>query len=81
MGLSGWRCFVRVELAVVAGLAESIAVLVKARPCKQAEQVLRRGACAGMTGSVVDHADQVQPVFQGREGDPTLRAGGVALKE
>ena len=36
MRLSGWRCYVRVERAVIAGLAKSVAVLVKARPRKQA---------------------------------------------
>ncbi len=61
--ISGWRCYVRVELAMVAGLTKSVALLVKARPCEQAGQVLRRSARVRMAGSVVDHADQIQPVF------------------
>ncbi len=82
MGISGWCCDVRVELAVIAGPAKFVAVLVKARPCEQAGQVLRCGARARMASGVVDqHADQVQPVFQGRDCDPTVRARGVAMKE
>ncbi len=69
VGISGWCCYVSVELAVVTGLAKLVAVLVETRPSEQPGQVVSSGACAGMTSGVVDHADQVQPVFQWRDGD------------
>ncbi|MFN9903570.1 MAG: hypothetical protein ACK55Z_33305, partial [bacterium] len=38
---------------------------------EHARQLLRCGARAKMASGVVDHADQAQPVLQGRDGDPT----------
>ena len=81
VGIFGWRCYIGMELAVVAGLAKLVAVFVKARPSEKPGQVMSGGASAGMTSGVMDHTDQVQPVLQGRDGDPTSSAGGVALKE
>ena len=66
---------------MVAGLAETMAVLVKARPSEQPGQVVRGGARARMASGIVDHTDQVQPVFQGRDGNPTSGAGNVALEK
>ncbi len=66
---------------MVARLAKLVAVLVEARPSEQPGQVVRGGARARMTSGVMDHADQVKPVFQWRDVDPTSSAGDVALKE
>jgi hypothetical protein len=46
MGVSGWGCYVSMQLTVVAGLAEAVAVLVEARPSKQPGQMVRGGAGA-----------------------------------
>ena len=81
VGTSGWCCNVGMELAVVIGLAKLVAVLVETRPSEKPGQMMSGGACAGVTSGVMDHADQVQPVLQGRDGDPTSSAGGVALEE
>ncbi len=59
VGISSWRCYVCMELAVVAGLAKLVAVLVEAKPSEQLGHVLRGGARARMTSGVMDHADQV----------------------
>ena len=44
-------------------------------------QVVCGGAGARMASGIVDHTDQVQPVFQGRDGNPTSGAGDVALEK
>ncbi len=81
VGISGWRYYVNVELAVVAGLAESVAVLMETRPSKQPGQMMSGGAGARVASGVVDHTDKVQSVLQRRDGDPTSGAGSVALKK
>ena len=79
--VSGWCCDVSVQLAVVAGLAEAVAVLMEARPSKQPGQMVRGGAGTGVASGIMDHADKVQPVFQRWYGDPTSGAGNMALEK
>ena len=71
MGISGWGCYVSMQLAVVTGLAEPMTVFVETRPSEKPRQVVCSGAGAGVASGIVDHADKVQPVLQGRDGDPT----------
>jgi hypothetical protein len=81
VGVSCRCCDVGVQLAVVAGLAETVAVLVKARPSEQPRKVMCCGAGTGVACGIMDHADQVQPVLQRWYGDPTSGSGNMALKK
>jgi hypothetical protein len=81
VGVSGRCCYVSMQLTVIAGLAEPMAVLVKTRPGKQSRKMVRCGAGTGVACGIMDHADQVQPVFQRWYRDPTSGSGNMALKE
>jgi hypothetical protein len=81
VGVSGRCCYVSMQLTVIAGLAEPMAVLVKTRPGKQSRQMVRCGAGTGVACGIMDHADQVQPVLQRWYSDPTSGSGNMALEE
>jgi hypothetical protein len=81
VGISSWCCDVSMQLTVVTGLAKSMAVFVEAGPSEQPGQVVCGGARAGVASGIMDHADQVQSVLQGRDGNPTSGAGDVALEK
>ena len=48
VGISGRCCDISMKLTVVAGLAETMAVLVKTRPSEQSREMMRCGARPGV---------------------------------